>query len=69
MINGVNDRRQAKGGQAKDVWTFLFVAVGVIITLAILFKEASTTSTRPGFKDMGTYGDRPQDDYNSPDFD
>jgi hypothetical protein len=41
---------------------FLFVAVGIIITLTMIYKTATAPpSDRPGFKDMGTFGDRPHD--------
>ena len=42
---------------------FLFAAIGIIITLTMFYKLATAPpSDRPGFKDMGTYGDRPHDD-------
>ena len=47
----------------------VFAILSIIFVFVLFYKMGNTPSERPGFKDMGTYGDRPQDDYNSPYFD
>jgi hypothetical protein len=55
--------KKEKTGFPIDRGLFLFVVVGMIITFIMLYKLANAPpSDRPGFKDMGTYGDRHYDE-------
>ena len=47
----------------------VFAVISMVFVFILFYKMGNTPSERPGFRDMGTYGDRPQDDYNAPYFD
>ena len=60
--------KKEKTGFPIDTGLFLFVVFGIIVTLTMIYKLANAPpSDRPGFKDMGTYGDRLYDE--GPEFD